>query len=186
MNSTAKKKKSQNRKNKEERISPSPWVKKPECSKAWWGELEIPLEASSCCTIGPMNLHLQRLDGEWRIWKDYLDDTNTNTYEEIKFVKTSEPEETSEIHRYAFKSESNRIKLNAKLADRPAITRPLHPFEVLPRETITVFAGSPLWMEISIAEKKSPIRESEIFTLEPRAYVRSFCAISNAIFLPDS
>ena len=113
--------------------------------------------------IGPLELWIQRLEGEWRIASEQGDDPLDDALErEVPCVIDGVLDRES-TERYASNSKTEVIRLAAALADRSVVTRSDKPLHVPPGEEISVFVSSPLWVRIEAGEPGKLLRELPVF-----------------------
>lgn len=98
----------------------------------WWGVLRVAHGTSQLKRIGPLDLWLRRMRGEWQIARnpDPADET---------------PEEAE---RFAIAGGSEEIELVPALADRPVVARPEVEFSVMPHQDCTLYVSTPLWIRL--------------------------------------
>jgi hypothetical protein len=119
----------------------------------WWGRFEIPLGHTGRWRIGPLALEASRLRNEWRVSRATLGEpTDTHCY----FARdgaTADAAPGAVLTRYAAAGSSGWLELRPLLPDRSVITQPEHPITILPRQKLTIFVGSPLWVRLLADEE---------------------------------
>jgi len=134
-----------------------------EQSGAWWETGRFPVGTAGRWRIGPLELWIQRLEGEWRIASEQGDDPLDDALErEVPCVIDGVLDRES-TERYASNSKTEVIRLAAALADRSVVTRSDKPLHVPPGEEISVFVSSPLWVRIEAGEPGKLLRELPVF-----------------------
>lgn len=114
----------------------------------WWGPREVPLGSCGRWRIGPAVLWIERLHSEWRLATESAPDDDAVDVA----VPAEAPDllELDTVMRFGMSSDGAEITLQPRLADRPVVTRPRKPFFVPPRESVTLFVGSPVWVALSL------------------------------------
>jgi hypothetical protein len=118
----------------------------------WWGQFEIPLGHTGRWRIGPLALEATRLRNEWRVTRATLGE-QTDTH--CSFERDGPAAETAPgavLTRYAAAGTSGALELRPMLPDRSVVTKPEHPISILPRQKLTIFVGSPLWVALLAEE----------------------------------
>jgi hypothetical protein len=118
----------------------------------WWGKFEIPLGHTGRWRIGPLALEASRLRNEWRVTRASLGE-QTDTH--CSFQRDGSVAETAPgavLTRYAAAGTSGALELRPLLPDRSVITKPEHPINILPRQKLTIYVGTPLWVLLAAEE----------------------------------
>lgn len=115
----------------------------------WWGEYSFSDGQSLRWRIGPLSIHIQRLNREWRL--GYLrSDAADDSAVEVERARPSDPAIIPDIqNRFVFRRTTDTLWLLPALADRSVVARPVSPFYVPPGEEAVLFVSSPLWVRIS-------------------------------------
>ena len=118
-------------------------------STFWWGSFNLENEQCKEWHIGPLKFIVRRLENEWQIAHERIDDyDNKETIWEISDTDQL-PETLADNSRYVFHDTSSELSITPKLADRPIISRPLTPFNLTAGEEVTLYVSSTLWLELS-------------------------------------
>jgi hypothetical protein len=114
---------------------------------SWWGEFSIAPGEVSRWRIGPLTLWVERTRREWRFAAQH-----EHSFREVVegpcpcAVSDADP---ANILRFPFHQPGDSVSLQAALADRPVVFRPLQNLSIPPRESITLYLTSPLWVIVS-------------------------------------
>ncbi|MEM8963861.1 MAG: hypothetical protein AAGD38_20425 [Acidobacteriota bacterium] len=114
----------------------------------WFGDYSVGDRQITFWAIGPLRLWLEHRPLEWWIgWQTgrEVDDQSLIVAREIAL---DDMPETVERRRFAVQGATDRIRLAPRLADRPVVSRPRIPVQVLAGEQVTVFVSTPLWLEL--------------------------------------
>jgi hypothetical protein len=117
----------------------------------WWGEFDLAQGATKRAQIGPLVLWLQRLSGELIIGRESLPRSPDDVYPPPSVRASSTREglfELEALDRFALSADLEPLVMMPALADRPVITSPRKPLHILPRSEATIFASSPLWLDL--------------------------------------
>jgi hypothetical protein len=131
----------------------------------WWGRQSIETGRTDYWQIGPLDLWLEHLPHQWRLqWKHDPDWLLPNTRSLKGILPETIPFGLSPIH-CAFNESSDDVILSPLLADRPVVTRLKSPLYVLPGENVTLFAVSPLWIRLEMAQPLKLLHEIPVYRL---------------------
>lgn len=113
----------------------------------WWGEFRIPHGKSGRFRIGPLTLTITRLKHEWHAAREIADQPSTTSSVEIP-IDAVTPSPNAIISRYATNRDREELNLWPVLPDRHVVTRPEQALTILPRQELTIYVGSPLWIRL--------------------------------------
>ena len=143
----------------------------------WWGTVSLDVHTGGRWAVGPSTLWLYRTDREWRVIhqpspNDEAADPLTNrsgvttslSREEMAPVLDRD-DEALHTNRYGFKDAEPRIALQPALADRPVVSRPEHPLYVPPRESVTLYLSTALWIRILLPDSGRQLQEMPSFRM---------------------
>ena len=128
----------------------------------WWGRFEIPEGAVRHWRVGPADLWVENLSGEWRTALARRDDPMDATFGSELLQDHPVLTELGEVHRFAESAESVVLTLEPALADRPIVTRPETPFHVPAGEQVTLHVSTPLWMRLLVGDPGRRLQEIPI------------------------
>lgn len=132
-------------------------------SVPWWGSFHIEVGHAGKWRIGPLNLWIQRLQGEWRIaYETGEDPLDISLSREIS-AAGRDLLEKSNAARYVTSGGSEEVVLAAAMADRSMVTSSEKPLGVPPGEEVTVYVSSPLWIRISVGKPPKLLCEVPVF-----------------------
>jgi hypothetical protein len=112
----------------------------------WWGEFEIPHGQAGLWRIGPLSLTVARHYNEWRVFRTSVGEQHDA---ECSFQLVDAPDEPGAgavVTRYAAADAGETLTLRPLLPDKPVVTRPENPINILARQKLTIYVGSPLWV----------------------------------------
>jgi len=128
----------------------------------WWGVVGIPPGETHHWRIGPLDLWIKRLTGEWRVAYGTADDPMDSSLESERLREDPDLAALGEVERYAVDDTAEALTLEPALADRAIITRPETPFHVPAGEQVTVYVSTPLWVRIAAGDPPDRLREGPI------------------------
>jgi hypothetical protein len=128
-------------------------------TRPWWGEFEIPEGGCGHWRIGPLRLWISRSAQEWRIAHERGDDPLESELAVELPGATPPPAEQMNTRRYGFKRTKGRLGLLPALADRPVIIDPVLPFAIPPREELTLYISSAVWVQVRVGEPPLLLQE---------------------------
>lgn len=110
----------------------------------WWGVRKIEPGRAAGLRIGPLALDLERRDRDWRVGFESLGDPLEAR------VERGEPQgDLASIHRVVARA-GDHLRLAPACADRAVISRPEHPFHLPGGGSVTVYVGSPVWLQLAL------------------------------------
>ena len=112
----------------------------------WWGPFDVPHDKARRWHLGPLRLRVARLDYEWRVaWTIGVEPLETSL--EIGAGGEVLPLlEAAEVRRFASPRLTETLELRVALADRPVVVRPETPFILLPKDEVTFYCTTPVWV----------------------------------------
>ena len=122
--------------------------------RTWWGDYDFEIDQIQSWKIGPIKLYIQRLENEWLFAFHREDVSHDVKLGWEHFPDLAEIPDDCELERYAFRKAPPRVRLMPLLASRQVITRPTTPFNLMPDEQVTVYAGAPVWVKIETLDPK--------------------------------
>ena len=130
-------------------------TKKNNSLSSWWGKFDFTIGQSTEWQVGPLLLIVRRLDNEWQFAfeRDEEFEENTSTWNVSNTDRS--PESLGNNSRHILGDTSGCLTITPRLADRPIISRPLTPFNLGAGEKITLYVGSPLWLDLAIGTPQS-------------------------------
>lgn len=122
----------------------------------WWGTFEFEIRRPRRWRIGPLELWLARLDGEWRVGQRWHGDPMSAELEvaaevEAELALGEDLPEELERRRYLV-AEAKQLRLTPRVADRPIVTRPEKPLILPAGQRATLYVASPSWVELATGE----------------------------------
>ena len=115
--------------------------------QAWWGELHVPEQQSVQFQIGPMSFWVRRQDGDLLLATAQAAASMSELWSPPAVSEAVQPDGTT-LHRFA--GAQGTLRLAPRLADRPIIARPEHPFWLPSGADVTVYMSAPVWVEVSL------------------------------------
>ncbi|MBU6509783.1 MAG: hypothetical protein KGL98_08680 [Gammaproteobacteria bacterium] len=131
----------------------------------WWGEFTLPSDGMGRWQIGPLQLWVQRLAGEWRVaWR--AGEELMQPLAEVSLpLPIERPPASMQISRFSFADSAKVLRLVPALADRPVVVRPELPLFIPAGESTTMFVSTPIWVRIFAGYGAEPLLE--IPSLQP-------------------
>lgn len=108
--------------------------------------------------IGSLGLWLARRTQEWRMVSFSQGDPHDHRCL-MQYPAQHLPPDHAEVRRFSATNLGYSIDLGVRLADRRFVVRPESPFELLPRESVVLFIGSPLWVTVRDTLHSAPLAE---------------------------
>lgn len=116
--------------------------------EAWWGTLSIPEDSSGMLQVGPTAFWLRRQDGDLLLGTAQGRDAMSDTLQTLS--PSDEQTLPAGMTLYRFAGAQGELRLTPRLADRPIIARPEHPFWLPAGADVTVYMSAPLWAVLSL------------------------------------
>lgn len=127
-------------------------------ARAWWGEYRLDADQAGRWRIGPLQLHVQRRPAEWRVtWLSRGDPKDETA--EIEIPTADGPPADGESCRFTYGETSERLVLTPRLADRAVVIKPQTPLYVPGGEQVTLYVGSPVWVQVAVGEPAQDLME---------------------------
>lgn len=133
--------------------------------KAWWGEFPAEIGELRRWRIGPATVWAERLEHEWRVWREQQDDFLSADIEVAVPADRDEIADKVVAHRFSFERSPASLTLLPTLADRPMIVKPESPFFVPSGESVTLYVSTPTWVILQFG--KPPQRLLEFPSFQP-------------------
>lgn len=129
---------------------------KPSPAPPWWGNVVFAEDAARYVRVGPFELWIERRLGEWTIHLRTGTDPRDGALEIDRDVADPGvppiPTSGTQVHNLALAPEANALTLRPRLADRAVVFSPSRTLIVPARGRATLFATSPLWLELATAQ----------------------------------
>lgn len=129
----------------------------------WWGRFKFEIEHNKIWQIGPLKLIVRRLESEWQVAFERLDESDAGSSKPsgantIWYVADTDqlPETLKDNSRYVLQDNTGQLNIVPILADRPIISRPITPFNLTAGEEVTLYVSSLLWLQLSVGS--APIK----------------------------
>ncbi|NVB39952.1 hypothetical protein G6O69_19060 [Pseudenhygromyxa sp. WMMC2535] len=116
----------------------------------WWGDFEFE-EGCRRWQIGPLELWITRLRGEWQVVSRWSEDPLEPQVVVAEPCAEGPPEDL-ERRRFLVAGENNRLRLTPRVADRAMVTRPETPVIIPAGQRTTVYVATPVWVELAAGE----------------------------------
>jgi hypothetical protein len=134
-----------------------------ESPKEWWGEYIFETGTTAHWEIGPLQIAVQRLPGEWIIAHEQIEVQADSPGWRFSYTNSDLREEKwAQISRFVSQSRMEQLTVRPALADRSVVSRPVTPFTVQADEEVTIFVGTPLWFTCRIGSQEASIFEIPI------------------------
>ncbi len=136
----------------------------PSTMEAFWKNYKIPEGETLHWQLGPLELWVRRLPGEWQV-ASRSDDDNSLDDRWVLGDSATFPTDLP-FKRFAFDSEGedDLLTLRPSLPDRSVVSRPAISLEVPPGAKASFFCGVPLWVEILAGTLEKPMALMKIPT----------------------
>lgn len=125
---------------------------------AWYGDLRVPEGSHAVWRVGPLELDVQHLPGEWRVACRRGDDI----WSDAAAVRVAEGGQISEelaVERYLVDDAQPLLSLQPLLPDRPVVTRPVSPVYIPAGEAARFYVSMPLWLRLAVGEARKALTE---------------------------
>ena len=120
----------------------------PRAEQVWWGDFQANVGEVRRWRIGPSTLWAERLEHEWRVWREEAGDHLASDVEVAILADPAEIPEGAGAHRLTFERSVRSLTLQPLLADRAVIVKPESPLFVPSGETITLYVSTPVWIAL--------------------------------------
>lgn len=135
----------------------------PSTFPAWWGSVTLDVGAAGHWLIGPFALWARRTQHEWRIAFDSDGDlSSAGVSTEIPTAREGLGENAM-LRRFAFKETHAELRILPALADRPVVVKPSDRFLIPPREEVTLYVSTPLWVTVQLGKPPTQVLDTPCF-----------------------
>jgi hypothetical protein len=117
----------------------------------WWGEFKVPRGYSRRWKIGPLLLRVRRLHHEWQVSRGASGPASDHGLEVGILEEGEEDGGGALISRYATSGTADTLVVTPVLPDQSVISRPERPISVLPKQSVDVYVGAPVWIRLEEA-----------------------------------
>lgn len=114
-----------------------------------WGDFAVEEGQRGYWRIGPLELWLSHLRGEWNLHYHQQDDALDSSAQVELPADGAPPEEATQL-RFSFQRPARRLSLLPLLADRAMIIKPDAPLFVPSGEAATFFISTPVWVRVGL------------------------------------
>ena len=130
-----------------------------------WHSFELDLDKSLQVQLGSLIMVIRRENNAWSL--AYSWDTDQEAAVPVCIMGDIDDfsEVRENIQRYASVSESNKLSLVPKLADRSIVARPRSPFYLVARQNLWLYVTSSVWLQIRIGDDETLLHEIPIHRL---------------------
>lgn len=126
----------------------------------WFGDFDVPVNATLHWRVGPMILWIHHNPREWRLFTESTGDTFDSTVALVRKQELQQAEvQDSRIQRFLMRSDSPHLNLGLRLPDRPIVSRPVSPVSIPPNESICFYLSYPLWISVSAGSPAKTLTE---------------------------
>ncbi|MFC1607237.1 DUF432 domain-containing protein [Candidatus Latescibacterota bacterium] len=130
----------------------------------WWGDFSLPMDGAGRWQIGPAVLWIERFTSEWRTTYEINENVQETSVEITIPCKLSEEIiEKSIINRFGLEKTDDTVLLLPALADRSVVIQSEIPFNILPKQKISYYVSSPLWVQIKTTKSDMLLLDIPIF-----------------------
>ena len=126
--------------------------------QAWWGELRLREGQSARWRIGSLELAARRGRQEWLLAFDW-DPARPETEDWQLELDAELSDELADHERFVVGETGDRLALRPLLADRPVVSLPRLPVQLLPEREATLYVGTPIWVRVEAGEPAVTLRE---------------------------
>lgn len=116
--------------------------------EAWWGALSVREGQTVTFRVGPMSFWVRRQDGDLLVATAQSADSMQDALELPAESDSPSVPGGMTLHRFA--GARGAVQLVPRLADRPIIARPEHPFWLPSGTDVTVYMSAPVWVQLSL------------------------------------
>tara|TARA_R110002096_G_scaffold436100_1_gene667703 strand:+ start:69867 stop:70697 length:831 start_codon:yes stop_codon:yes gene_type:complete len=151
----------------------------------WWGPTTVPVGTSVYWQIGPMSLWVQRLPAEWRIARETIDEVPEPTVVQRRSSDCEDLLGHASLSRFGVGGIDEHLIVQPALADRPVVSTPQRPFIIPAGEEVTLYIGSPLWLQLLVGPKRAlledvPVLQPPDTWFGPNTQVGEICYASRS------
>jgi len=119
-------------------------------AQRWWGLYDAPLASTRLWSVGPLRCAIERQAQELRIYsRDQIGaDEDRVAVSPLGTLAQRLPDaEEFALVRHILGPAESPLEIRPALADRAVVSKPLHRFMLHPRQRVTVYVSSPLWLQ---------------------------------------
>ncbi|MEZ4699124.1 MAG: hypothetical protein R2834_02240 [Rhodothermales bacterium] len=136
----------------------------------WWGAFTLDEGGASVWKVGPCTIWVARLANEWRIARYQVNDPyqdgaevgHGRTLDEFTAF-LDEKGDAASLNRFGFKVPGTEIHVRPRLADRAMVVQPETPLHILPREEVTLYISTPLWVQFEAGTPRRVLQEFPLY-----------------------
>lgn len=127
--------------------------------KAWWQERELEVGSGLRWRLGPLELELYRLEGEWQLAHRQLTEGSYDSA--LSSVTPASPGESDgeQLERFVTAKTGSKVSLLPRAADRSVVVRPRLPLHLLPGQGAKIYVSSPAWVNVMVGRPLQSIFE---------------------------
>ncbi len=131
---------------------------------SWWGRYSLSEGGVRTWRVGRCDLAIARFASEWQVaWQEQAveaaDQAPSGDGVDWQSDEAADMPQHGNLERYALARTGPGLWLRPRLADRPVVTLPRIPLHLLAGEAVTLFVGSPVWVEIGLDEPERSLCE---------------------------
>jgi hypothetical protein len=134
-------------------------------AKRWFGQFELPENTTGHWQIGPYRLWLQRNPNEIKVASFHGDDPHETRVRVDIPAENDDPLPEVEVRRFGFDRSVRAVTIAPALADRAVVVSPQEPLHLPPRERVTLYISTPIWVQVSVEDARAPLVDEP--TLRP-------------------
>jgi hypothetical protein len=140
-------------------------MEEPTTQTPWWGKFTVGENTTAHWRVGPLEFWVTRSATEWLIGTYGHGDSSDRTLivNNADSPSQSLPNDEVEWQRFGFRQTTETIALTPLLAPRSLVVKPEIQFVLPPKEEVTLFIGSPLWIQFELGQPPSNVLERVIF-----------------------
>jgi len=127
----------------------------------WWGTYGIPAGEARYWRIGGLDLFVARRRDGWlvQVFEHRRDEAEEPPLEIARLIDWLPENTASDVVQYKTGPGADLLELAPLLADRPVVSRPRAPFNIAPDTAVTVYVGTPLWVELRAGAERTLLCE---------------------------
>ncbi|MCA9669342.1 MAG: DUF432 domain-containing protein [Myxococcales bacterium] len=116
----------------------------------WWGDVRVEPGKAARWLIGPLELYIERREGDWRVGRRVGKDLLSEDYEPRTDLDGA-PDDVKDVDRFVAHSNNDvSCAIAPALPDRALVVAPESPFHVPPGTKATIYMSTPVWLQFRL------------------------------------
>ena len=150
----------------------------------WQKTLVCSLEENYRLSIGALELFVTYLPNEWQFHHRYVTDDESKSERKVALSPIKNlPKDNAELTRFIQTNDQHELKFHPRLANRSIVAKPHSPVFLPPKQSVTIFISTPIWLAIHVDGQEQALLELATFHLPdtwfgPKPHIGELCYAS--------